>query len=329
MAMPLPPLPSRAALILLVLFTLSAGAGFVGWSQVRPPEGGPFTVSLPEGADAKTAARILAEAGVIRSAQALEWVIARRGSPIQPGRYVFNTGLYPWTAARYLARGVPAPPEVAVTIPEGKRLPEIAAILDAAGVCDADAFLAAARDPRLVSEFVGEAAPSLEGYLFPDTYKFAPDEDPVRVLRRLHDRFRDRIAGLERPGMTRHQFVTLASIVEREARVSSERPIIAAVFLNRLAKGMRLEADPTVRYALGRWDTAPVLYVDLEVESPYNTYRVFGLPPGPIAAPGRASLEAVASPADTDVLFFVARPDGSHAFAPTFAGHRTNIGTWR
>lgn len=320
---------SRVALIFLSLFAFLVAGILVAWFQVRPPEGGPFTVTIPEHADARTAAVLLENEGVIRSAEALVWVMERRGSVVKPGRYVFNTGVYPWTAARYLARGVPAPNEITVTIPEGKRLPEIAALLDAAGVCDADAFLVAARDPRVVQDLIGEAAPSLEGYLFPDTYKFAPEEDPVRVLHKLHDRFRDQVEGLARPGMTRHQFITLASIVEREARVGSERPIIAAVFLNRLAKGMRLEADPTVRYALGRWDTSPVLYRDLEVESPYNTYRVFGLPPGPIAAPGRASLEAVATPADTDVLFFVARPDGSHAFAPTFSGHRANIGTWR
>lgn len=320
---------SRVALIILALLAFMVASILTGWFQVRPPEGGPFTVTIPEHADAQTAAVILENAGVIRSSEALVWVIKRRGSAVKPGRYVFNTGLYPWTAARYLARGVPALREITVTIPEGKRLPEIAAILEKAGVCDADEFLMAAHDPRIVRNLIGESVSSLEGYLFPDTYKFASEEDPVRVLHKLHDRFREQVEGLERPGMTRHQFVTLASIVEREARVGAERPIIAAVFLNRLAKGMRLEADPTVRYALGRWDTSPVLYRDLAVESPYNTYRVFGLPPGPIAAPGRASLEAVANPADTNVLFFVARPDGSHAFSPTFSGHRANIGTWR
>lgn len=327
--MPIATLSSSGARVLLVVLLLLVLAGGILWFEVRPPEGGPFTVLIPENADAETAARMMGEAGVIRSAKALEWVIARRGSAVRAGRYVFNTGLYPWTAARYLARGVPAPPEVTVTIPEGKRLPEIAAILEAAGVCDAEEFLAAAHNPGLVRELIRDAASSLEGYLFPDTYKFAPDEEPARVVRRLHERFRKQVAGLERPDMTLHQFVTLASIVEREARVGSERPVIAAVFLNRLAKGMRLEADPTVRYALGRWDTSPVLYVDLEVASPYNTYRVFGLPPGPIAAPGRASLEAVAHPTDTDVLFFVARPDGSHAFSPTFSGHRANIAEFR
>lgn len=319
------PFSSRGLVVLLSLVALSVLVAGYAWLQVRPPEGGPFTVIVPENTDARTAGRLLEEAGAIRSADALAWVIDQRGSAIRPGRYIFASGLYPWTAARYLARGVPPDPAVEVTLPEGKRLPEIAAILERSGVCDAEEFLALARTPRLVRDLLGHDAPSLEGYLFPDTYKFKPNEDPEVVIRRLFERFDAAAADLSRSGMTRHAFVTLASIVEREARVATERPVIAAVFLNRLALGMRLEADPTVRYALNRWDTAPVLYADLESASPYNTYRVFGLPPGPIAAPGRASLEAVARPADTDVLFFVARPDGSHAFSRTFAQHRAHI----
>lgn len=184
------------------------------------------------------------------------------------------------------------------------------------------------------------AEATLEGYLFPDTYRLPADasaSDLIRTMlftfgQRVTPEIRQAIAG---QGLTLHGAVTLASIVEREAQLPDERPIIASVFLNRLVQGIRLEADPTVQYAMGyqeatgQWWKRPLLYADLEIDSPYNTYRYAGLPPGPIANPGLSSIEAVAYPAETGYLFFVldctAEQAGRHVFAETFEEHQANV----
>jgi UPF0755 protein len=303
-------------------------AGFAAVTMIVPPQSpraGSITVDIPAGASVDVVGARLEEEGVIASARAFAFVAARRSIAVKPGRYVFLTPVYPWVAARLLAKGPPEDPDVTVTIPEGSRLEEIARLLEQAGATDADMFLRLATDPGFARSLLGYAAPGLEGYLFPDTFKFKPDSDPEAVIRRLHARFLEQVAGLPTPAFETHALVTLASIVEREAQLPDERARIAGVYHNRLRVGMRLEADPTVRYALRRWDTSPVLWVDLEVESPFNTYVVAGLPPGPIAAPGRAALEAAAHPLATNEFFFVARGDGGHLFAPTFAEHRANI----
>jgi UPF0755 protein len=188
-----------------------------------------------------------------------------------------------------------------------------------------------------------EGVTSLEGFLFPDTYEFPSDATARDVIARMLDTFGQRFTPELREqaraqGLTVYQAVTLASIVEREAVLPEERPIIASVFLNRLRAGMHLNADPTVQYALGYqgeghgWWKRPLLLEDLEVDSPYNTYRHVGLPPGPICNPGLAALEAVVNPADTRYLYFVANDvagDGSHVFAETLEEHNANIAKYR
>jgi UPF0755 protein len=183
------------------------------------------------------------------------------------------------------------------------------------------------------------AGASLEGYLFPDTYQVSPDVTAADLIQRMLRTFDQRVASQMRQqaaarGLTVHQWVTLASIVEREAVIASERPVIASVYLNRLELGMKLDADPTVQYALGyqaqtrSWWKRPLLLEDLEVKSPYNTYKNPGLPPGPIANPGLASLRAVVEAPDTDYYYFVANKqagDGSHVFARTIEEHQRNI----
>jgi UPF0755 protein len=176
---------------------------------------------------------------------------------------------------------------------------------------------------------LGIDAPTLEGYLFPDTYTFAKGTSARAAVRTMLDRFdavwRDewtpRLAVLD---ITRHEAVTMASLVEKEARVADERPTIAAVYWNRVKVGMRLQADPTVQYALPE-HVDRLLFVHLDIESPYNTYRHDGLPPGPIASPGAASLAAALHPADVPFLFFVAHPDGHHEFRRTFQEHQQAI----
>lgn len=251
--------------------------------------------------------------------------------------------------------------EVEIRIPEGWRLEQIADHLAQnpdIGI-DPNQFLLLARRPPASQPAEGgqasganpgqlhqydflQAVPAgatLEGYLFPDTYRLPADATAADLVNTMLSAFSQRVpADLQRAmadqGLTLHGAVTLASIVEREAQLPEERPIIASVFLNRLAQGIKLDADPTVQYALGYqgssgdWWKHPLLYADLEVESPYNTYRYAGLPPGPIASPGLASIEAVARPAETRYLFFVvdctAEVAGRHAFAESFEEHQAH-----
>jgi UPF0755 protein len=228
--------------------------------------------------------------------------------------------------------------EIVFVVREGWRREEIAAAAPAAGLpFSADEFLAAtvsAAGLPLAADL--PAGASLEGYLFPDTYRLSPEATAADLARAMVENFNRRVdeslrSGFSAHGLTLHQAVTLASVVEREAAVPDERPLIASVFLNRLAAGMLLEADPTIQFALGlqpdgAWWKSPLSLEDLAVDSPYNTYRVSGLPPGPIAAPGLSSLQAVASPAETSYLYFRAMCDGSgrHSFAATFEGHLQN-----
>jgi UPF0755 protein len=184
-------------------------------------------------------------------------------------------------------------------------------------------------DPELIRD-IAPAAKTLEGYLFPDTYKFNPGTPPRAIVQAMVANFRKHFSGEMNyitTGLDLHQTVTLASIVETEARMPQERPLVASVYLNRINGKMLLGADPTVIYALklaGRWD-GNIRKPDLQIDSPYNTYRFHGLPPGPIANPGLASLQAAAAPAKSDFLYFVARHDGTHAFATNAADHERNV----
>jgi len=184
-------------------------------------------------------------------------------------------------------------------------------------------------DPELVRDIAPDAK-SLEGYLFPDTYKFNPGTPPQTIVKAMVENFRKHFTGemaFITTGLDVHETVTLASIVETEARLPNERPLVASVYLNRLRRRMLLGADPTVIYAIklaGRWD-GNIHKADLQIDSPYNTYRFPGLPPGPIANPGLASLRAAAAPASTNYLYFVAKHDGSHAFSSNIADHNRNV----
>lgn len=231
-----------------------------------------------------------------------------------------------------------------VTIPEGWRLEEIADLLDRKGIFRKGDFLAAIRGDFAYAFLKGRpAGASLEGYLFPDTYEIRPLHTPADYVEMMLANFQSKYApamaeAAARKGLTAHQVVTLASIVEREAVRADERPVIASVFLNRLRQDMPLYADPTIQYALandpasvarwGYWKEA-LTRLDLDLSSPYNTYRVGGLPPGPIANPGLASIKAVLEPANTNYLYFVARGDGSHAFAATKDEHDRNVARYQ
>lgn len=306
----------------LLALAVLAAVLFVGCATQHDE---PARVSVPSGATFAVAAESLHAAGVIGSPRAFRIYARMRGRDreVRAGTYEIEPGASWGEVLAVLAggRGLQA----RVTIPEGWQLREIIPYLARTLQVAEDSVSAAAADSVWLDR-LGIPTPMLEGYLFPDTYFFAygtSARDAVRELVRRFEEVWDPAwdARLVELGMTRHQIVTLASIVEKEARVADERPVIAAVYHNRLRIGMALQADPTVQYALGR-HTERVLFRDLEVDSRYNTYRHPGLPPGPIASPGRASIEAALYPADVRYLYFVARPDGRHEFRETFDQHR-------
>jgi UPF0755 protein len=288
------------------------------------PSGRPVRVVVPQGASFRAAADSLAKAGVIQAPALFRLYAKLRGGDrrIKAGTYLLRRGSS-WngvlTALRE-GKGL----MFTVTIPEGFTLSQIVPLVGRVLGVPQDSVIAAARDTAHLHR-LGVPTPTLEGYLFPDTYMFLPGT-PARVavsamVRRFEQVWRPEwTARLDTLGMTQHQVVTLASIVEREAKRPDERPVIAGVYRNRLRSRMRLEADPTVQYARGI-HTNRVLFKDLDVDSPYNTYKHAGLPPGPIASPGAASLRAALYPADVPYKFFVAYPDGRHEFTVDFTQH--------
>ncbi len=291
-------------------------------------EGGNARVTVPIGATMRLAADSLESAGVIGSARLFGFYAKLRGRDrrIKAGTYILNRRAS-WDAvidALEEGRGI----VFTVTIPEGWDLKTIVPAISRIMKLPAADLDSAARDTALIRR-LGIPTPSLEGYLFPETYLLPEGSDALPIVRRLVAEFERRWKPewdeqLKLLGMTRHQVVTLASIIEKEARVATERPTISAVYHNRLKRGMLLQADPTVLYALGRHETR-VLFRHLEVDSPYNTYRNVGLPPGPIASPGSASIEAALFPADVPYLYFVAHPDGHHEFRATLREHNEAV----
>lgn len=325
-----------AVVILLVVLLAGAGAGaaFI-WQRIHEPykgfNGGEQLFEVESGAGAPAIGRRLIEAGVIRDQftfrVALWWT--GRSQDLQAGEYRFDRAMSAVDVVERLASGnVYARP---LTFPEGLTIQEMSRVFESRGFGTAASFVAAARDGSLIHDLDPGAA-DLEGYLFPETYALTRGTSAQRLVRSMVERFRaaypEELRQRARAqDLTTRQVVTLAALVEKETGQSSERPLVAAVYRNRLKIGMGLQADPTVVYALqkaGRYD-GNIRRSDLAIDSPYNTYRYVGLPPGPIAAPGKASLEATLAPADVDYLYFVSRNDGSHVFSRTLAEHNRNV----
>jgi len=288
-------------------------------------------VDIPPGTGTAAIGRGLIEAGVVRDTttfRAALWWTGRSRS-LQAGEYRFDRPLAAVDVVDRLARGDVYTRRI--TFPEGLTIEEMARTYQSRAFGDATSFLDAARDAALVRD-LDPLAGDLEGYLFPDTYALARGTPARRLVALMVDRFRAAYTeNLRRRardvGLTTRQVVTLASLVEKETGKADERPLVAAVYRNRLKAGMGLQADPTVVYALqkaGRYN-GNIRRQDLSLDSPYNTYRHAGLPPGPIAAPGEASLEAALLPASVSYLYFVSRNDGSHVFARTLAEHNRNV----
>jgi UPF0755 protein len=324
-----------AALVLLVLVGGATVAGLAVRDRLYDPYRGfespeQFVVIEP-GTGTGAIRRSLVDAGVVRDELAFRAALwwTGRALDLQAGEYRFDRPLAAVDVVERIARGdVFTRP---ITFPEGLTIEEMADIFESRGFGAAADFEAAAANPSLVRAVDAEAV-DLEGYLFPETYSLPRNTPASRLVAVMVDRFLATFVdqwhrAAEEQGLTVRQVVTLASLVEEETGAPDERPIVAAVYRNRFRIGMRLQADPTVVYAMRQAGTyaGNIRRADLTMDSPYNTYRYAGLPPGPIAAPGAAALAAVLSPADVNYLYFVSRNDGTHAFARTLAEHNRNV----
>ena len=329
----------RLALLVLALIMAASGAGaWIYWRTGEPYRGylgAEQFVDVPAGASSRTIGDRLVEAGVVRDPLRfrIALYLSGRARQLQAGEYRFDRPMTPLEVIDKIRRGDVY--VIAITFPEGLTMVEMANIFEARDLGPAAAFVAAARDASLIKA-IDLAAEDLEGYLFPETYSLPRRSDASRLIAAMTARFETVFTSelrraAEARGLTVRQVVTLASIVEKEASLVEERPLVAAVFVNRLRIGMPLQADPTVIAGLQRAGkyTGNLRRDDLEFDSPYNTYRYRGLPPGPIASPGRAALVAAVYPADADFLYFVSRNDGSHEFSRTLAEHNRNVQKWQ
>ncbi len=328
-----------ALALLVVILVAAATASYVFYARLNQPFRGYSEaerfVDIPSGSGSRSIGERLIAAGVIRDDLTYRVALWRSGAArtLKAGEYRFEGEMTPLAVIDKIARGDVV--LLNVTFREGLTIDEMSRVFEGNGFGPAKSFTAAAADASPVRDLDPQAR-DLEGYLFPDTYALPRGSDAQRVVRAMVDRFQQvmtpeiRKAAADR-GLSVRQLVTLASLVEKETAKTEERPLVAAVYSNRLRIGMGLQCDPTVIYALqraGRY-TGNLRRDDLQFDSPYNTYRYPGLPPGPIAAPGKGSLEAAASPADVDFVYFVSRNDGSHEFARTLDEHNRNVQRWQ
>jgi UPF0755 protein len=320
--------------LIIVFAFVGALAARIALAEIRPYKGyagSEVFVDIPSGAGPASIGRRLVDAGVIRDTLGFRYEIARSGAGrrLQAGEYRFDRPMTIQEVVGKIARG-----EVyllPITFREGLTIIDMAQIFESRGFGPAAEFVAAASDAAPIHD-LDPAARDLEGYLFPDTYAMPRQATAAQLVARMVAGFEKVLtpqlrADAEARGLNVRELVSLASIVEKEAAKPEERPLVAAVYANRLKIGMALQADPTVIYALqraGRYN-GNITRADLQSDSPYNTYRHPGLPPGPIAAPGRASLDAAAHPASVPYIYFVSRGDGSHAFATTLDEHNHNV----
>jgi len=323
-----------AAVLLAVVVLLVVAIVVSSWGLfLRPatdvPPGQPVQVSIPSGASTAQIAQILAEGGVVGNANLfrLNARLMEADGALRAGIYDFTTGMDYEPVIERLQQGPPVE-YVEVTIPEGYVIEQIAERVAEKTDIPAEEFLALAKTggaeefpehPYLESAYQG----SLEGYLFPKTYRIKEGSTARDVIEMMLDQFDKEIAQVDmvfsqEAGISQHELVTIASMIEREARVADERPLISSVIYNRLERDMRLEIDATIEYVLPG-NRFRLTNADLQIDSPYNTYRNAGLPPGPIASPGLAALQAAAGPADTEYIYYVlTSEDGSHTFATTY-----------
>jgi UPF0755 protein len=325
--------------VLLSLAALAFIAGIGGaatlYRRTTEPfkgyEGAEQFVTIESGSGSRAIGRRLVDAGLVRSDAAFRAALWRTGLArhLQAGEFRFDRAMTPIEVIEKIARG-----DVyyeRITFPEGLNIQEMARVFEQQEFGKVVEFAEAARDVSAIRD-IDPVAADLEGYLFPETYSVPRPTTATQLVRSMVERFRQVFTpemqqAARSLGLTTRQAVTLASLVEKETALESERPLVAAVYLNRLKIGMGMQADPTVIYALqqaGRYN-GNLRRDDLSFDSPYNTYRYAGLPPGPIASPGQDSLKAAVAPAEVDYLYFVSRNDGSHVFARTLTEHNENV----
>ena len=322
---------AAAALFVLTTFLFIVAQGAIFLYRVPQPRGEERIqkiLVISEGETLRDTAQRLFEQGLITRTG--PFIVAGKVLAIEhrviPGEYELHTQMSPLDILRRLKDGRVIQYEV--TIPEGFSLSQIARLLEEKGLVQADAFIQRAQDPNFIRS-LGYEGNSLEGYLFPESYYFPKRIGVDEILRGLLREFEkvytpDMAARAEVLGMTRHEVVTLAAMIEKESSVDSERPLVSAVFHNRIRKGIRLQSDPTVIYAIPNFD-GNLTRRHLRTPSPYNTYTVKGLPLGPIANPGKASLLAALYPASVKYLYFVSKNDGTHYFSNTLREHNRAV----
>lgn len=323
-------LPCVLGVILLAIAAiLYVNASLSAVSTANPEE---VVVDIPEGANSKKIANLLEENGLIRNKMAFIYYTRYTGldAQLKPGVYQLNKSLSTPEIIDVLVMGTG---DVNIfTVPEGYTISQIASLLESKGLVNQEQFYNLVSNGEFNFPYLDalpEGTNKLEGYLFPDTYHVGSNITGEQIISMMLNRFEqvmedlDFIQIIEEKGISLHDAITIASMVEGEAKIDEERPLIAGVIFNRLRVGMPLQIDATVQYVL-EGHRSVIYYKDLEVDSPYNTYRVNGLPPGPICSPGKMSLKAVLEPADTDYFYYVAKPDGTHAFARTLAEHNAN-----
>lgn len=321
-------LQSRLTVILAVMLVMGVIFAALLYQYATTPASASQdgqVVEIKPGMTLKQVAHLLADKELLSEPSTFMLYTYLQGEQnhIQAGEYRFSPSMPPRDILEALTSGMAV--LYTVTIPEGYRITDIAGLLEAKGLVDKPAFIEATRNRELL-ESLHIPSGSLEGYLYPETYKFSKAGGARRIVQTLLDTFKERVLQPERVQQaeamqfTFHEIVTLASLIEKETGLGKERKLISSVFHNRLAKKMRLQTDPTVIYAMVNFD-GNIRKKDLSIDSPYNTYKHFGLPPGPIASPGLESIQAALDPEETDFLYFVSRKDGSHQFSTNYKDH--------
>ena len=317
----------------ILLLSIAAAAAWFLWAMALPVGGDQSQViSIGAGQGASSISRTLKQAGVVRSAFGFRLAARFSGkqSQLKAGDYEVTPGLNAFQTLDLLVSGKALVHPFLVR--EGLSAKQIAALVEKEGLGRSAAFMGATKDPQLLKE-LGKDIDSAEGYLFPDTYNLPKGLDEKELVKMMLARFKQKVpASLLAEGaairLTPQQIITMASIIEKEAKADKERPVVSAVFRNRMKLKKRLESCATVRYALDKW-TGPLYNKDLVKPSRYNTYQNFGLPPGPICSPGLASIRAALHPVQTDALYFVVAGDGTHIFNKTYEEHLAAVARYK